>query len=393
MNYAQEFNIDDQTTYLNHGSFGPSPKCVREKRQEWTERLEQQPMRFFCREMEQFLWESAEAVAKFLHTKPARLALVDNATMGMNVAAASVELEEGDEVLLTDHEYGAVRNIWQERCRRTGARLVSVELPFPLNDDGVVDAIATRINDRTKVLVISHVTSPTAAILPVKRVCHLARERGVITAIDGPHAIAMLDVRLDDLGCDFYCASCHKWLCAPFGTGFLYVHPRHHHKVKCPMVSWGGSISGRPASWQDRTNWLGTRDPAGQLTLPTAIEFMQNGALSVFRSHAHELVCNARQRLLSMEGVGPFCTATEDDVVSMCAVELPQPEGWEPGYHGHPDPLQVELRDKYGIETPVASWNGKRFLRVSAHLYNSQADVDRLVEALSETRNLLGSVS
>lgn len=386
--YAGEFDIDEQTTYLNHGSFGPSPRCVREARQQWTERLERQPMRFFCREMEDHLEASAQALGRFLNAKPSRLALVDNATVGMNIAAASVELRAGDEVLLTDHEYGAVRNIWQERCRAVGARMVTVELPVPLQDDAVVAAVESAINENTRVLVMSHVTSPTAAILPVLALCQLARRRGVITAIDGPHAVAMLDVSLEELGCDFYCASCHKWLCGSFGTGFLYVHPRHHHKVRCPVVSWGGSISGRPPAWQDRINWLGTRDPAGQLALPTAIAFMQQGALTAFRQHAHTLICDARRRLLQREGVGVFCTATEQDVVSMCAVELPQPAGWKPGYHGHPDPLQVELRDEHGIETPVASWNGRRFLRVSAHLYNTPDDIERLMAALDVVRHL-----
>lgn len=386
--YAQEFDIDPGTTYLNHGSFGPSPRCVRAAREQWTARLERQPMKFFCRDMEDLLEQSAIALGEFLEAKPSRLVLVDNATVGMNIAAASIELSPGDEVLLTDHEYGAVRNIWQERCKATGARMVTVSLPFPLSEQGVVEAVEAAIGDRTRVLVVSHVTSPTAAILPVRSLCQLARRQGVITAIDGPHAVAMLDVHLDKLGCDYYCASCHKWLCAPFGTGFLYVHPRHHHKIRCPLISWGGSISGRPAAWQDRINWLGTRDPAGLLSLPAAIEFMNDGALAAYRTWSHQLICTARRQLLAMEGVGPFCTPSEDDVVSMCAVELPQPAGWEPGYHGHPDPLQEELRDDYGIETPVASWNGRRFLRVSAHLYNTSEDIDRLMAALQQARCL-----
>ena len=153
----------------------------------------------------------------------------------------------------------------------------------------------------------------------------------------------MLDVNLKEIGCDFYCASCHKWMCAPFGTGFLWAHPRHHSRVRCPIVSWGGSMSGRSASWQDRTNWLGTRDPAPLLAIPAAIDFFNRIGFETFRRHAHELICQAREALLSIDGTGPLCTPSDADVVSMCAVELPQPENWEPGYHGHADRLQLEL--------------------------------------------------
>ena len=306
----------------------------------------------------------------------------------MNIAAASIGLQPGDEVLLTDHEYGAVRNIWQDKCKKTGARITTASLPIPLNDDATVSAIEEAVTSKTKVIVVSHVTSPTAAILPVNQVCRMAKQHGILTVVDGPHAIAMLDVALGSIGCDFYCTSCHKWLCAPFGSGFLWVHPKHHATIHCPIVSWGGSIAGRQASWQDRTNWLGTYDPASVLSIPSAISFLRRHRLRTFRNHARSLACYARQQLLNINGVGPFCTKDETDFVSMCAVELPQPENWKPGYHGHPDPLQVELRNNYGIEVPVGSWNGHRFLRVSAHLYNSTNHVDRLIEALNRSENL-----
>ncbi|APZ96093.1 aminotransferase class V-fold PLP-dependent enzyme [Fuerstiella marisgermanici] len=388
MPHADHWNLDPSTTYLNHGSFGPSPIAVRKAREEWSARLERQPMRFFCQDMEAELHVAAEHLAKFLHTKAARLALVDNATVAMNIVAESVDLKPGDEVLLTDHEYGAVRNIWNHKSQQTGAKIITAQLPFPLDDEGIVTALENAISDNTKMIVISHVTSPTAAILPVKAICQLAKRYGILTAIDGPHAIAMLDVHLDDIGCDYYCASCHKWLCAPFGSGFLWAHPKHHGKIRCPITSWGGSIAGRPSCWQDRINWLGTRDPAPLLSIPAAIEFFSELGLDTFRQHAHKLICHARRELLAMDGIGPFCTSTEADVVSMCAVELPQPADWKPGYHGHPDPLQLELRDEHGIELPVAAWNGRRFLRVSAHLYNSQEDIDKLLNAVNQSRHL-----
>lgn len=386
--FAHHWKLDPETIYLNHGSFGPAPVEVCQAREAWSARLQQQPMKFFCEEMENHLDEAASALARFLQTKPHRLALTDNATTAMNIAAATIDLNPGDEVLLTDHEYGAVRNIWIDRCRSAGANLVFTTLPFPLRDDQIIGAIESAVSERTRVIVVSHVTSPTAAILPVRDICRMAKSKGIITVVDGPHAIAMLDVNLGNLGCDFYCASCHKWLCGPFGSGFLWAHPKHHSAVKMPLVGWGGSISGRSPSWQDSINWTGTRDPAAVLSIPAAISFLSSQKLSTFRSHAHELVLQARRQLLEIDEIGPLCTPEESDFVSMVAVELPQPTDWKPGYHGHPDALQLELKQQHKIETPVGSWNGKRFLRVSAHLYNDADQIDRLTTAVKNAKHL-----
>lgn len=379
---ADFWKLDPACTYLNHGSFGPSPLPVQEARAKWSERLERQPMKFYCQEMEQELDGATAVLAEFLKTQPDRVALVDNATVAMNVVAASVALKQGDEVILTDHEYGAVRNIWQSKCREAGARLVTAVLPFPPDPAGVVKAIEAATTEKTRLIVISHVTSATACILPVKNICQMARQHKVPVCVDGPHAIAMLDINLNDLGCDYYCASCHKWLCAPFGSGFLWVHPRHHSSIRCPIVSWGGSIAGRPSTWKDRTNWMGTRDPAALLAITAAIQFFSPERLAEFRQHAHSMVTFAREKLLKIPGAEPFCTPAEADFVSMVAVELPQTNGWKPGYHGHPDELQLSLRDQFQIELLMGSWNDRRFMRISAHLYTKAEDMEKLVSAV-----------
>lgn len=378
------WDIDPGTIYLNHGSFGPAPLPVRQARAEWSARLERQPMQFFCRDMEVELERTVTDLARFLQTKPDRLVLLDNATVAMNIVAETVPLNEGDEILLTDHEYGAVRNIWSRRCELTGATLKFAALPFPPRSDGCVEAIENAITPRTRIIIISHVTSATACILPIQEVCAIAKKHNVLVAIDGPHALAMLDIDLEAIGCDFYCASCHKWMSAALGSGFLWVHPRHQKSVRCPIVSWGGSIAGRPASWRDGIQWLGTRDPAALLSISAAIRFFSRDRLKLFRKHAHELVTAGRRELLKLPGVGTFCTPEESDYVSMCAVELPQPPGWKPGYHGHPDPLQVALRERHGIEVLTGCWNSRRFIRFSAHLYTTPQHIQTLVQAVQE---------
>ncbi|MFM7058368.1 MAG: aminotransferase class V-fold PLP-dependent enzyme [Planctomycetota bacterium] len=379
---ADEWELDPNCIYLNHGSFGPSPRSVRTSREQWSRRLEQQPMRFYCREMEELLDQTCEVLATFLHTDARRLVLVDNATVAMNAVAASVRLAPGDEVLLTNHEYGAVRNIWQSCCRAAGAKVTTATLPFPPTEGDVVAAVQASVTAATRLIVISHVTSATACVLPVQDICRMAQKRRIPVCIDGPHALALLDVRLDEIGCDFYCASGHKWLCGPFGSGFLWVHPRQQSLLQTPLVSWGGSIAGKPASWKDGLQWLGTRDPAPLLSIADAVRFFSPDVLSEYRQHAHELIANARHALLELPGVGAFCTPRESDFVSMAAVELPQTPGWQPGYHGHPDALQTELRDRHGIEVLTGSWQGHRFLRFSAHLYTTAEQLEQFVMAV-----------
>ena len=381
---AEFWESDPDSLYLNHGSFGPSPRPVLEAREYWSRRLEQQPMRFFCREMEVELEKSTAIVASFLKTQPDRLVLIDNATVAMNIVASSLPLSQGDEILLTDHEYGAVKNIWQASCRAAGARTTVATLPFPPNTAGTVKAIEAAITTRTRLIVVSHVTSATACILPVAEICQMARRHRIPVCVDGPHALAMLDISMNELGCDFYCASGHKWLCGPFGSGFLWVHPRHISTLRTPVVSWGGSIAGRPPSWKDSFQWLGTRDPAPLLALADAVRFFNPERLAEYRRYSHELMTNTRRQLLAIPGVGPFCTPDESDFISMVAVELPQTAGWKPGYHGHPDALQTKLRERIGAEVLTGSWNGHRFLRLSAHLYTSQQQLDLCVHAVRE---------
>jgi isopenicillin-N epimerase len=382
--WKDEWLLPGEVTYLNHGSFGPAPKVVQEARQAWTDRLQRQPMDFFLRQMEPALDAATERLAQFVGADAGDLVFVDNATAGMNIVAASVPLSPGDEVLLTDHEYGAVVRLWRKVCQRSGANLVVQKLPQPLTDSEEVAAEFLKgVTDRTRLIVVSHVTSPTAVILPVADICRAARERRIPICIDGPHALAMLPVNLNGLDCDFYTASCHKWLCAPFGTGFLYVAKRRQQQVEPAVVSWGGSVAGRPKSWKDEFHWIGTRDPAGFLSVPAAIEFLDLCGLDMFRRETHALAQYARERIAKLTGLEPFIPDSRDWYGSMIALPLPPGDSLPPK-PGYRDPLQDRLWDESRIEVPIVHWHDRRFVRVSCHLYNSREDVDRLVEALAK---------
>ncbi|MBW3541864.1 MAG: aminotransferase class V-fold PLP-dependent enzyme [Planctomycetes bacterium] len=377
------WSLPDDVAYLNHGSFGPSPLVVQGVRRRWSEELESQPMDFFVRRLEEHLDQAAERLGRFVGASRDELAFVENATAGMNVVAASTPLAAGDEVLLTDHEYGAVARLWRMRCAAAGARVVTATLPLPWDDEEqLLDALFAAVTERTRLIVVRHVTSPTALVLPVAAICRRARSAGVAVCVDGPHAVAMLPLDISRIDCDFYTASCHKWLSAPFGSGFLYVARRRWKDVKPAVVSWGGSVSGRPASWKDEFNWVGTRDPAAFLAVPAAIDFLEETGLETFREHAWRLLARAREAIVPLTGHEPLGSPGTERP-TMLSFPLPPLEDDEPPVPpGRPDPLQQRLWSERRIEVPVTRWSGRRLLRVSCHLYNTEADIDRLAEAL-----------
>jgi isopenicillin-N epimerase len=371
---AADWQFRPGITYLNHGSFGPSPRPVFDAQIEWQRRLRSNPMDFYVREYEAAYFAARARMAAFVGVAPESLVFVENATYGMNVVANSFALSAGDEVLLTDHEYGAVLRVWKRKCEPLGAKLVTAKLPYPLSDvAGVVDAVASKITSRTRLLVFSHVTSPTATILPAAELCQLARSRNLRTCIDGPHAVATLPLDLKRLGCDYYTASCHKWLCAPLGTGFLYVDPRWHEEIKAPILSWGRIQPALPERWYDEFVWQGTRETSGYLSVPAAIDYLDGVGLDQYRARTHWLARYGRAAVERLTGRPAF--VPDDPAWYGSMIALPLPDGDAPA-------LQKLLRNEHGIEIPVIDWQGRRFIRISAHLYNTTEQIDRLVTAI-----------
>ena len=380
--FHSAWDIASGVSYLNHGSFGPSPRVVREARHRWSEELERNPMEFFVRRQEGLFDEAIQALGKFIGSRPENLAFVPNATVAMNIVAANTKLEAGDEVLLNDHEYGAVIRIWGAHCQRAGAKTVMARLPLgETTATARVDAIFERVTPRTRMIVISHVTSPTALILPVEEVCRRAKPLGIPVCIDGPHAVAMRPLALDALGCDYYCASLHKWLSAPFGSGFLYAKTRHTSGLKPPIISWGRSLSGLAHRWIDEFHWSGTQDPAAYLGVPEAIRFLESVGLERFRDQCHALAQYAGQQLV--ERVGAIPLARADEFGTMLTLELSQLSqvNQQPGT---PPALQLRLAREFRIEIPIVEWRDRMHIRVSCHLYNSPEQIDQMVSVVSK---------
>ncbi|MFP6611660.1 MAG: aminotransferase class V-fold PLP-dependent enzyme [Pirellulales bacterium] len=374
--WRDHWNLRADTIYLNHGSFGPPPASVRTARREWIDRLDGQPMDFFVRTLESDLIATRKRLAEFIGTTHEHLAFVENATSAMNVVANSFSLQPEDEVILTDHEYGAVNRIWNRKCANVGAsppRIAKLPLPFE-SADQIVNALFRGADERTRLIVVSHITSNTATILPVAEICAKARSLGIAVCIDGPHAPAQVPLDIDALDCDFYTASLHKWLCAPFGSGFLWVHPRQQQHIQNPNLSWGRLLPDKPETWDEEFTWTGTRDPSAYLTVPTAIDFLQQVGLESFRARTHHLAQYARRRLVELTGQSPIVPDSDQWYGSMALVPLPS---------GDACSLQRALWANHGIEVPIIDFDRRRYIRVSCHLYNDKRQIDQLCRALS----------
>jgi isopenicillin-N epimerase len=384
--WAREWDSPGDAIYLNHGSFGRAPRVVLEAQARWTADLQRNPMDFFTRRLDTLLDDAATKMAQFVGCKPGDLVFVPNASAGMNIVADNSTLEPRDEVLLNDHEYGAVSRIWRRRCKETGAQVVTARLPDPLrSSESIVDAIFNSVTDRTRLIVVSHVTSPTALVLPVNEICARAHAAGIRVCIDGPHALAMRPLNLETLGCDYYCVSCHKWLAAPIGSGWLYVRGGLKNHLEPTLLSWGRSLSGRPATWKDEFHWPGTFDPAAYLSTSTAIEFLNKVGLERFRAHAHELVAEFRRRAIEELDAEPISPDGREWYGSMVTLRLP----WVPAKSAGMvflNPLQAALWERDRIEIPILELNGHVHVRLSCHLYNTREHVDRLIQALKRHR-------
>lgn len=369
------WGIRPGTTYLNHGSWGPPPQPVREARAAWLARLDEQPMDAFLREYEASWLKARASLAAFVGADAEGVIFVPNATAGMNLVADSTKLSVGDEILLNDHEYGAVARIWNRKASETGAQVRTLTLPTPFDDPAeLVEFFKNSFTDKTRVLILSHITSPTAITLPIKEIAAAAKQRGILVCIDGPHAVAQLPLDIKSLDVDYYTASCHKWLCAPLGSGFLYVAPEHRKQIRPALLSWGRLRPRQPKEWYEEFIWSGTQDYASYLSVPTAIEFLKGIGLDRFRTQTHAMARYVRSRLEEL-GAGPALVADSPQwYASMAHVPIPA--------KGDAAALQKKLWDKYQVESPIWDFGGRVFARISCHIYTTREQVDYFLEAL-----------
>lgn len=385
------FILTPEVRHLNHGSFGATPREVLAEQQRWRARMERDPVRFFGRELMGCIEEAIARLAAFLGAEPEDVVPVRNATQGVNAVLRSFPFEPGDELLVTTHGYNACRNAASFVCERAGARLVTVDLPFPLeSEDEVVEAVLAGVTPRTRLALLDHVTSPTGLVLPIERMVSTLAERGVPTLVDGAHAPGMLPLDLGTLGAAYYTGNGHKWLCAPKGAAFLWVRRDLQESVRPTAISHGAN-SPWPGRSRFRTEfcWTGTDDPSAFLSLPTAIEVLARlvpGGWEALRARNRALALEGRRLVCAALGVPE--PAPESMIGSLAAVPLPAgltPEPTDRTGAFDVDPLQRRLREEFAIEVPIFPFPAppRRLVRISAQVYVEREDLEELARALT----------
>ena len=386
-NLAERWSLERDLVFLNHGSFGACPTEVLRHQATLRAEMEAEPVRFLSRELDDRLDAARASLAAFVGADPDDLAFVTNATGGVNAVLRSRVFAAGDELLTTDHAYNACRNTLNFVAERAGARVVVAAIPFPVaSPDEVVDAVLAKVTPRTRLALLDHVTSPTALILPVERLIAELAARGVDVLIDGAHAPGMVPLNLATLGATYYSGNCHKWLCAPKGSAFLWTRRDQQPDVRPLTISHGASAV-RPGRSRFRLefDWTGTSDPTAWLTVPKAIEYLGAlvpGGWPALMARNRGLALDARRLLCAAAGTPPPCP--DDMVGSIASVRLPDGTaevGWR-----RPDPLQQRLFEDWRIEVPVMSWPAapRRLVRISAQLYNRREHYERLAQALGK---------
>jgi isopenicillin-N epimerase len=372
------FMLDPEVIFLNHGSFGACPRPVFQAYQEWQCKLERQPVLFLGRELLKYDQDARQALGDYINAPCDDLVFVTNATHGVNIAARSLALGPGDEILATDHEYGACDAAWDFISLKTGAAYIRQPVPLPVtSQEEILERFWEGVTSRTRVIYMSHITSPTALRLPVEAVCRRAREAGILTLIDGAHAPGQIPLDIQAIGADFYSGNCHKWLNSAKGAGFLYVRPEVQHLVEPLVVSWGyrgDEMFSGGSQFIDYLNWTGTKDPAAALSVPEAIRFLEAHNWETVRADCHDLLRQALTTIIELTGLAPLYPLDERFFVQMASVPLPPVEDLRA--------LKNKLYDDYRVEVPLYQWQDRQLLRISVQGYNTSADLEALVEAL-----------
>lgn len=380
--------LDPRIVFLNHGSFGATPRAVLDVQAELRLRMEREPVLFLARELERLIDEARESLAAFLGADPEGLAFIQNATAGVNAVLRWLDLDRHDELLVTDQEYNACRNALEAVAQQAGAKIVVAGIPFPITSpDDVTGPILERVTSRTRLLLIDHVTSQTALIFPVERLVAELAARGIDTLVDGAHAPGMLPLDLRRLGAAWYTGNLHKWVCAPKGAAFLYVHPNRRSTVRPVAISHGANSSRTERSrFLQEFDWTGTFDPTAWLAVPHALRvvgsLVPGGWPEVMRRN-HELALRGRD--IVARALGTASPAPDGMLGAMAAIPLPDGRSLTaPSLYG--DPLQDALYTRHRIEVPVVPWPHppKRLIRISAQLYNEPSEYERLAAALME---------
>lgn len=384
---AAHWVLDPAITFLNHGSYGACPIPVLEAQSRYRREMEAEPVQHFMEKCEKHLDRARSAWAGELHCDAQNLAFTSNATAAMSAIVHAIDWQPGDEVLVNDHEYMSVINDLRRLEQRVGLRIVTASIPFPIvSPEQAIEAICAKATERTRLAIVSHITSPTALVLPIERIVRALADRGIETLVDGAHTPGQASIDLAGLDPAYFVADLHKWACSPKGVGLLYARKDRQAGLRPLALS---SRAHEPR--EDRSLFLkdfdyqGTDDYTGHIASLDALEFLRSldpGGVPAIMARNHDMIVKAREIVCSAIDSTHACP--DDMLGSMAAIILPpRPESATPVRFG--DPIQARLVEQHGIQVPiwVNSLTGQRALRISAHVYNTLDDYRRLADALA----------
>lgn len=378
MNHSS-FLLRDDITFLNFGSFGACPKPVFKRYQDFQLELEHEPVQFITVTGPKYLKESRIALGKYLNADPDDLVYVTNPSFAVNIIAKSFLLKPGDEVLSTNIEYGACDRTWNYYCKKAGAVYKRQPIRFPLESkEDFIKQFSEGITANTKLIFISHITSSTGLRLPVKEICAIAKQKGIMIFIDGAHAPGQIAVDLKALDVDMYTGACHKWMMTPKGCSFLYVKKELQHLFDPLVISWGyQALFPSDSQFLDYHQMNGTRDFSAFLTVPHAIDFMQKNDWEKVSNNCRKLVKENAPELCRILNTTPISPLTDDFVLQLFSAPIKTSE---------PEKLKQHLYENYKIEIPVMRENENVYLRYSMNAFNTQADLDKLFSSIKKIK-------
>jgi isopenicillin-N epimerase len=372
-----QFHLDPNITFLNHGSFGACPKPIFEEYQRFQLEFENQPVYFFLKKQREHLQIAKQRLAKYIGCSENDFFFTSNPTTAVNTIMRSLDLKEGDEILSTNHEYGAMDRTWNFYCKKSGAKYIRQSISLPVvSKEQILEEFWSGYTSKTKIIFLNQISSATALIFPVKEICDKARELGLITIIDGAHVLGQMDLDITDLNPDFYTGTLHKWMLAPKGSSFLYVKKDFQQMLDPLVVGWGyESVTPSESQFLDYQEFQGTRDISAFLTTPKVIDFLEENDWKTKAKECRSLVLDNYQRFCDLLNTKPICPISEDFLVQMASI---------PVNTSNPVALKELLFNKHKIEIPVMPLNGNYFIRYSINTYNSQEDLDILYKALQD---------
>lgn len=379
-NLKSQFLLRDDITFLNFGSFGACPKPVFERYQQFQLEMEQEPVLFITGTGLKYLAEAREALGTYLNCSKDDLVYVTNPSYAVNAVAKSFALKAGDEILTTNLEYGACDKTWNYYCQKAGATYVRqpITLPVESKEQFVADFFKG-LSAKTKLIFLSHITSSTALRFPVEEICAVAKQKGIITFVDGAHAPGQIPLNLQTLGADIYTGACHKWMMTPKGSSFLYVRKELQHLIDPLIISWGyNALSPSDSPFLDYHQMNGTRDYSAFLTIPAAIEFMKTWNWEQVAADCRKLVQDNAEPLCKLLAATPLAPVNDNFILQLFAAQIKTTE---------PEKLHDYFFEKYKIQIPVMRHEEKVYLRYSINAFNSQQDLDKLFAAITDIKN------